>query len=90
MLYIKKPKIIWVRWADSISSQSWKSISGIVPKEELEQVYCESIGWLVYEDKNILILVSSVHLLNLSNDPSGANRITIPKPCVVKRKNIKC
>lgn len=53
-----KRKRVKVRWQDHHSDSAWKT-----PKELKEwatkQNICTSIGWITYEDSNVIVLSSS-------------------------------
>jgi len=78
----KLPVVLWIRWVDSSSHSGWKETSEL----EAHLMICESIGFLVSENKDAIAIA-----LNRSCKagflPFG-DIISIPKVAVLSRKRI--
>lgn len=69
-------KLIYVEWVDAVASSGWEK------HEEAESIHlCRSIGYVVKEDKDCLILASTI-----SQDQNNC-RIAIPKAWIKKKRN---
>lgn len=77
---MRKDKAISVSWIDSIQDEGWQTSNYHKP----EKLTCKSVGFLVFEDKEVIILSSCL-------SPFGGPRspITIPKFAITQRKFIK-
>jgi hypothetical protein len=75
-------KLLYVEWADHWSGKdsAWYFIEDL----ELEPLICRSVGWLVAETKDVLVLSATL-------DPNGktGQRMNILKSCIKKRRIIK-
>lgn len=78
-----KRKALWLRWMDSGSTPGWGDEESL--KEEA--LVCESIGWLVKENKNVIVLALNASFDEYSRYPFG-DAISIPKGCILSRKVI--
>ena len=54
-------KPVYVRWVDSGRSDGWESPEDALKKAKEDDMTCESIAWLVGEDKDWILLSSSKH-----------------------------
>lgn len=80
-----KYKIVKIEWEDSRQPQgNWQQISYL---EDTEPCKCTSVGYLVYDDKKVLILAPNIADLS-GEDPQVAGTIRIPAKCVISRKTI--
>lgn len=82
-----KNKIIYVEWNDSSSSNGWQNREDVANRVLKDKKYmlCRSVGFFVAENKEKLIICLSVDAWNVA----GGDFMTIPKPCILKRKYIK-
>ncbi|WHI46569.1 hypothetical protein [Microbulbifer sp. VAAF005] len=78
--------LVRVEWVDSAQPYSqWSHIDDLPP---LEIVECWTVGWLVAESKDVLMLAQSLGDVNTSSaQASGLMRI--PRACVKKVTVIK-
>lgn len=79
---MKEFKLAYIKWADSYGvGSSWEGIDGL--KDEVH--YCHSVGWLVKEGKNVLILVPHLSLRNksLGSNSTGCGDMSIPVSAIV-------
>jgi len=69
-----------ISWVDSMAFDGWNRLNTIDKGEGI----IKSIGWVIYEDKRILIL--SAHKAS-NKQHNGC--LKIPKRSILKRKRIK-
>jgi len=76
----KPPEMVWIRWQDSNARYGWH------PKAEHDVIpaVCETLGFLLYEDKNCLRLAFSI-----SEFGNVHTSLAIPKNCISKRRKLK-
>ena len=70
------PVLTLVRWRDNCHSVGWKD-AGTVDTRVIE---IESVGYLIHEDNDIIVVAQSV-----SDDNDCNDRLTILKICVLER-----
>jgi len=75
-------KILYVKWVDALSSVGWEEIDPVV--KQFGAVECESIGYLLHEDDEQIILAATV------SEKESNSRIAIPKGWIKSRRVIKC
>jgi len=68
-----------VEWVDSSSDDGWED-KHKVEEEFEESLTCYSVGFLVYESDDRIVLLSH------DGSKQWSTRITIPKVCVVNRQ----
>lgn len=76
---IRKTKKIYVEWADACTTIGWNHSPELVGLSNIA-----TIGYLVHEDKEKIVVSSSVSANGNCVDP-----LAIPKGWITKRKNIK-
>lgn len=72
-------ELLFIRWIDSLSLHQWIHIDTFktdMPNDSLE---CESIGWLVYEDKESIAIAP-----HRSATKNIDGIIRIPKVSIIK------
>ena len=72
--------LVRVRWMDSIGQAGWNSLSYITEDHSLE---CVSVGWMVQEKNDRIVLVSHIQDASAS-DPKCDGHITIPRQAIIK------
>ena len=75
-----KPKAVYVRWRDAGGSSAWQVYEG------LNVMPVESIGWVIEDTKDKLVIASSYD--NRENR-QWADITVIPRECVVSKKVVK-
>ena len=75
-----KPKAVRVVWRDSALYRGWQSYDGCTP------TLIESIGWLVEDTKDKLVIATSY---DDNEDRGWAGLMVIPRECVVSKKVVK-
>jgi len=75
-------KPIWVEWVDSAGSSGWQT------PHEPELMRCQTLGWLVSENKEQITVALNGVFDGSSRLPFG-ELITIPKCAVVRRARVK-
>lgn len=68
--------LLWIDWKDHASSDGWIQNSGYQPDE----IVCTSIGFLIFEDEEILVLASTV---DGQQPESSSGRQQILKNCIL-------
>ena len=78
-------KLLWILWADSVGWGHWqdaeKFVKEEVPKDDMR---CESVGWVVHEDKESISLAPH---RSANNNIDGTLRI--PKCSILKKRTLK-
>jgi hypothetical protein len=78
-----KLKLVLVEWLDSHSGQGWQRLHEIA--ENGAPVLCQSVGWLVSDQKDHKVLVP--HISGMGNEgvvPYGRGEISIPAKAIRK------
>lgn len=75
------PKLVLVVWVDSCGAESgWEDIDNFSHAQIMK---CKSVGWLVHEDSERLVLVPHVALKDDGEFLQGCGDMVIPKMAVV-------
>ena len=77
-----KPKMLWVRWRDASSYRGWRS------KEGCTTLHVETLGWLVEETKEHLMLAMD-RATGEEDALPWAEIEVIPKGMVLEKKVVK-
>lgn len=79
----RHPKLIYVEYIDHGSGSEWRDFTALNDAIQTEDnCRCRAIGWLIREDKRILLLSNFV-----TDDNSASHtRIYIVKGAITKRK----
>lgn len=81
-------KLVLVEWIDSHSGEGWRPLDQI--EEAGGPVYCRSVGWLVSEEGDTKVLVSSISGERNGNlRLFGRGDIVIPKRAILRTKVIR-
>ena len=67
-------------WVDAVSNQDWAEVAVHQGKRP---VRCATVGFLLFQDKDCVVLASSLNELQ-----HGADSITIPRACLVSLRRI--
>ena len=73
-------KIVHIEWIDAHTVDSWEVIEDL--KKQTLSV-CESVGWLIYEDKEKTIISHT------DGKDTVCGSFIIPKRCIIKMTEIK-
>ena len=73
-------KLVRVEWVDSHSGKGWADLDRI--KASAELLHIVSVGWVIAETKDQLVLCSTL------SDIQGTGDISIPKCCITKRRTL--
>lgn len=83
--------VIRVEWIDSNSWDGWHSVTQSLEWARTGVSKCESVGYLVYEDKTKIVLAMNL-FFGKDNDPeivaNFGDLMTIPKFAIIKRELI--
>lgn len=93
MIPTEKQKLIYLKWEDAHSSSGWHTKEQLNKLINYDRCMCEEIGWIVYEDKSVLIL-SARRMCWKDPDPTAQTAEfgliqRIPKSWVRDRKEIE-
>ena len=82
-----KYKLVCVEWVDAYGCSShWEQIGYIQPLT----MKCFSVGWLVFEDKEMIIIVPHLSQSNHETiEQQGCGDMSIPRSAIKKMKIIK-
>lgn len=90
----KQPQLVQVEWEDSARPMpEWMHLSD-APK--LEVIECVSVGWLIGENKRILMLAPNIGDRDNGNNAQACGFIRIPRKAIlritrlVERKRATC
>ena len=79
-------KLAMVWWEDIVSDASWNDIIDI---QKQETAVCCSVGWLVYQDQNKIILMADFSFEPNEDIKQGGSSTVIPQKNVLKIKSLK-
>ncbi len=88
----KRPKLVLMEWIDpnTTSGPGWDEVEDIISGNlSSYKDYNISVGFLIYEDKKVVMLAA--HIAGLTekwNRTDASGDVCVPKACIVKRKNI--
>ncbi len=86
-----KPRPVLVEWVDSssIHTDVWGSVNDAVARgTAATRRRCVSVGFLVYEDRECLVLVPHLQGLPIDADDSGSGDMTIPRSAVKRMRRL--
>lgn len=83
-------KLVLVEWVDAHSGRGWQTMEEL--KNAAEPLYCRSVGWIVLENADCMVVVPHVSgERNGTTALTGCGDLTIPNKSIVKltvlRKN---
>lgn len=79
-------KLVMVWWEDIVSDSSWNDIVDI---QKSETAVCCSVGWLVREDTNKIILMADFSFESNEEVKQGGSSTVIPTKNILKIKKLK-
>ena len=84
---MKKPKLIKISWKDPAGiSDEWLTIKELIEKaEKRDKISCSTVGWLLYENKNYIIIAATCD--NKIEEPNYHDTSMIFKKLITKREN---
>lgn len=82
--YPTKP-ILYVRWIDAMNHQDRLFISVMKAKE---LTTAETIGYLIHEDDEKIILAQNIYHIPETPEPSAENCMEIPKGTIKERREL--
>jgi len=81
-------KLLMIEWVDSHSSRGWQDFETI--ENSAEALYCQSVGWLAAENKDVVSLVPHIAGERNGNQKlQGCGDLTIPKRAIIKTTVLK-
>lgn len=79
---MKKPKMIYLKWLDHASGNyAWTHFKDV----DNEKLFCESVGYLVKEDKDFYYVANSKY----EDNRSCVMVMQVMKSAVIKKKILK-
>lgn len=85
MVEVKNPyKVVEVIWLDSETDSDWQTVTELLEYSELD---CRTVGYLVADRDNSIIIASSIGLGR--KDTSVNSAITIPKAAILEIKDLR-
>ena len=77
-----------IEWIDAYGVGSdWVHLKDF-KKSEPKPLLCKSIGWVLYEDDSLVVIVSHLTGVNSTCDQQACGDMTIPKVSIVKRRPV--
>lgn len=83
-----KQKLIYIQWQDAHSKSGWVTEEDLLKEVEKSMCLCEEVGWIVYEDKDEIHIVSRRGLWMREEAPEYGQYQRIPKAWILKKKVI--
>lgn len=80
-------KIVEVNWVDSEHHADWEKISDVI-EEQSGSLGCRSVGYLISDTEDRIILATSVSEDEETEEQVSAY-ITIPKICITSQKELR-
>lgn len=81
-------KLVLIEWVDSHSGRGWHDVEHF--KTVAEPLYCQSVGWIVTENKDVKVIVP--HIGGERNGDvllQGCGDLTIPTASILKITTLK-
>ncbi|WP_086931633.1 hypothetical protein [Agarilytica rhodophyticola] len=82
---MKNPKLIKVKWIDS--AQPVPSWSFLEDMPDMEAINCESVGWLVAESDDVIMLAPNIANVG-SESAQGSGFMRIPKCAILDTSSL--
>lgn len=83
-----KQKLVYIRWQDAHSNSTWQTEDEITDAINCGMFIIECIGWVIFEDKDEIHIVSKRGLWNQYESNQYGSYIRIPKAWILKKKVI--
>ena len=80
-------KVVWIDAAEH--KTGWYDIGDVKEWGKNEEFYVNHVGYLIYEDKDYIVLSSMVTPFELEVDTLLSNSLKIPKTVIVGRHELK-
>jgi hypothetical protein len=78
----ERPKIVWIEWLDSNLNHGWLQKGSIA--REVDHLRCQSIGFLVAENDDVVSVSASWDLSETFADP-----LSIPRCAITKMQEVE-
>jgi hypothetical protein len=82
---LEQVKIVEVEWIDSVLEHGWTYEQDVQQKATYEAMECKSIGYVLKEDTDFLLLCSGV----MPNSSSVYGAVQIPRLAIIKVKELR-
>ena len=77
---------MYVEWIDSNSPRGWQNLDHI--KETAEILVCKSVGWLIAETEDCIVITAGLDNLDDNLCQNAQNPVTIPQCAITKYEEI--
>jgi hypothetical protein len=80
-------RLVYVEWEDSYGCASeWENLENCSP----EVMICQSVGWLIHDDKKCKVIVPHLNMPDHPNiDRPGCGDMTIPTSAILRIADLK-
>lgn len=86
----KEPKLIYIEWCDAVASGNEWTFEDVVQEwGEITEWVVKECGWLISETKEYIVIASCYKEPDEFTDAQFKHLMKIPKPWIIKRKEIK-
>ena len=83
-------ELIYIEWCDAVASgNEWQFEDIVLEWGEMTEWVVKECGWVVNETKDYIVIASCYKEADEFTDPQYKHLMKIPKPWVIKRKEIK-
>jgi hypothetical protein len=82
-------RILYIKWIDPAASATigWASVEDVMLHKN--GVICESVGFFLYEDRKILVIVGSTAHVSASDEVADVGGdVIMPKVCILERREL--
>ena len=83
-----KFKIVEVLWLDSEHHSDWESLPSVLEEQETTSLECSSVGYLVAEKDDRIILATSF-TIEEESETQISYFITIPRVAIVSQRELR-
>lgn len=80
-----RKRLVYVEWIDSHEVFGWSDPNVLYN----DPMLCFSVGWLMFENEQRIVLGSSISVINGVDDPRTAGTMAIPKVAIKVMNNLK-
>jgi hypothetical protein len=80
-------KLVLIEWVDSHSGRGWQDIGKL--KEATAVMHCRSVGWVVAQDKNSVVVVPHLNGDEEGGINQGCGELSIPKRAIIRTTTLK-
>ncbi len=82
-------RLVKVQWIDSHTYVGWRDREFLIKEAQQEELLCESIGYLLYEGEDHIVLAPNLSYENDGKWGSASNVFLIPNVSIKKMEDLK-